>query len=140
MLFYLFLLFTVVPLAELFVLIRVGQFIGALNTVMLVIITGVFGAYLAKLEGLRVFYSFQKEFNDGKMPTAPLLDGFLIFIGALLLITPGIVTDIVGFVLIIPITRSFIKYRLRIFIQNKFDKRENVVLVNNFRVDKEDSD
>jgi len=137
MLFNLFLLFTVVPLAELFILIKVGEVIGAFNTVMLVIVTGIVGAYLAKLEGLRVFYSFQKEVNDGRMPAAPLLDGFLIFVGALLLITPGIVTDIIGFILIIPVTRSLIKHWLKNSIQDKFNKRDNVFVISNFKVDKE---
>jgi len=137
MFFYIFLLFTVFPIFELYILIKIGQNIGAINTVLIVVFTGIFGAYLARLEGLRVFYSFQKEINEGRMPAAPLLDGFLILIGAVLLITPGVLTDILGFLLIVPFTRIFFKYLLRNYIKNKLKDRDGVIIVNNFKVDKD---
>ena len=132
MFFYLIMLFTIVPMLELYVLLRVGAYIGFFNTVMLVVVTGIFGAYLARMEGLRVLYSVQKELNAGKMPTSQLLDGLLILVGGVLLITPGILTDIAGFVLVIPATRILIKQWLRIRFQAMIDEREDVITVSGF--------
>jgi len=74
--FFLVLLFTVVPMSELYILIKVGQHIGALNTLMVVFAIGILGAFLARLEGLRVLYSVQKDLQEGRIPTSRILDGF----------------------------------------------------------------
>lgn len=133
MLFYLILLFTIVPTLELYILIKVGQHIGAFNTVMIVIGTGVFGAFLAKMEGLRVLYSVQRDLQEGRMPAAKLLDGLLILIGAILLITPGLVTDIIGFILIIPFTRILIKLWLKNKLQEIIEKKQGFIDVSSYR-------
>lgn len=132
MFFYLVLLFTIVPVVELYLLIRVGQYLGALTTIMIVVFTGIFGAYLARLEGLRVLYSVQKDINAGKMPTEGLLDGLLILVGAVLLVTPGILTDIIGFILVIPSTRILLKEWLKRRLQNIIDKREKIITINEY--------
>lgn len=131
----LFLLFTIVPLIELYILIKVGQHIGALNTVAIVIFTGIFGAFLAKMEGLRVLYNVQRDLQEGKMPTNRLLDGLLILIGAVLLITPGLLTDLAGFALIIPLTRALVKAWLKHYLQKIIDKREGVITIRSYRED-----
>ncbi|MDD5618603.1 MAG: FxsA family protein [Candidatus Omnitrophica bacterium] len=130
---FLVLLFTVVPTLELYILIKVGQHIGALNTVMIVIGTGVLGAFFAKLEGLRVLYSVQKDLQEGIMPASKLLDGFLILAGAILLITPGLLTDVVGFILIIPFTRIMIKFWLKRKLQEMIDKKQGVINIKSYR-------
>ncbi|TVR32377.1 MAG: FxsA family protein [Spirochaetaceae bacterium] len=105
----LFLLFTVTPLVELYLLIRIGTWIGALPTVLLVVVTGFAGAYLAKLQGFQVWMRIQYEVNAGRFPATSLLDGLLLFAAGLVLITPGIITDVLGFLLIIPLTRAPIR-------------------------------
>lgn len=99
------LLFTVTPLVELYLLIRIGGWIGALPTVLLVLVTGFVGAYLARMQGFQVWMRIQREIGAGRFPATPLLDALLLFAAGLLLITPGIMTDVLGFLLIFPATR-----------------------------------
>lgn len=110
MLFPLIFLFTVVPLVELYLLIQVGSVIGTMNTLALVIFTGVAGAYLARSQGRSIMMKVQTELARGGLPADSLIHGLMVFIGGILLVTPGIVTDIVGFCFVIPVTRwVFIK-------------------------------
>ena len=106
------LLFTVVPLVELAILIRVGMSIGLLPTLLIVIATGAIGAALARAEGFHVLYRVRDCMERGELPTIPLLDGALILAAGLLLITPGILTDAAGFLLLVPVTRSWIRERI----------------------------
>ncbi len=138
MFYYLLFLFTVVPLFELYLLVKVGLYLGAFNTVAIVIFTGIFGAFLAKMEGLRVLYSVQKDLQEGRMPTSQILDGLLILIGAVLLITPGLLTDVVGFILVIPSTRALLKVWLKKQLQKIIDKREGVITVDGYRDNEDD--
>ena len=117
MLFYLLLLFTIVPAVELYILLEVGSQIGAANTIMLIIFTGILGATLARLQGFIVLNKIQQNLNKGLMPSAELIDGLMILVGGIVLLTPGFVTDALGFVLLIPWTRSLIKY----IVKNKFE-------------------
>lgn len=110
---YLVLLFTLVPAIELVVLIEVGGRIGAANTILIIILTGVSGAALARRQGFTVMAAIQEKLNHGQMPTDEMISGALIFMGGILLLTPGFITDIVGFLLLIPLTRTFIKAYLR---------------------------
>ena len=109
----LFLLFVGVPLLELLVLIQVGQRVGVLPTIGLVVVTGVAGAALARLEGLRTIWKIQGELAHGRLPGNALLDGFAILLGGALLLTPGILTDFVGFSLLLPLTRKLYLGRIR---------------------------
>ena len=113
MLGYLILLFTVVPAVELAILIKVGQNIGLSYTLAIVIFTGVTGAYLARLQGFLTFIKIQEEVNQGRMPTDKLFDGVLILCSGLLLLTPGFLTDITGFMGLIPFTRNLFKRWLK---------------------------
>ena len=110
-------LFTLLPLAELFLLIKIGTAIGALPTVLLVIGTGVLGASLARSQGFLVWRRIQEEMNMGRFPADEMLDGLLVFFAGAVLITPGILTDILGFLVLIPFTRNgirtWVKKRLR---------------------------
>lgn len=109
--------FTLIPVVELALLIEIGGYVGLFPTLALVIATGVAGAALARREGLRTFMEFQRITALGEMPAAPLVDGLLILIGAAFLLTPGILTDIVGFVLLIPPSRAWIRGRLQRWLE-----------------------
>jgi UPF0716 protein FxsA len=113
MLGYLILLFTVVPIVELALLIKIGQFLGVFYTVGIVIVTGVIGAYLAKLQGLITLGRIQEEVNNGRMPADRLFDGVLILCSGLLLLTPGLITDLLGFLGLIPLSRNLFKRWLK---------------------------
>ncbi len=104
----LFLLFTVVPLVELYLLIAVGRVLGPMATIGLVLVTGAVGAWFARLEGARVIRRWQEAMARQQIPKDGVIDGFLIFIGGLMLITPGILTDIAGLSMVMPPTRRVI--------------------------------
>jgi len=103
------LFFIVVPVLELFLLIRLGQVVGLWPTLGLVIGTGLLGAHMARTEGLRVLYRFQTELTSGRLPGQALLDGIAVLIGGAFLLTPGILTDLTGFALLFPPTRHWIQ-------------------------------
>jgi len=106
---YLVLLFTLVPAVELMLLIEIGGHIGAGNTILIIILTGVLGAYLARLQGFLVLQKIQNDLNSGIMPNSELIDGLMILVGGIVLLTPGFITDLFGLLLLIPWTRSLIK-------------------------------
>ena len=99
------LLFTLVPIIELFFLFEVSDSIGGWNTIGLIFITGVVGAALAKSQGRAVLNQIQTKLNQGQLPTNDLVAGLLVFGGGLLLLTPGFFTDILGFSMVFPLTR-----------------------------------
>jgi UPF0716 protein FxsA len=102
------LLFTLVPALEFYLLFTIGSEIGAGNTFLIIILTGVVGAFLAKLQGLAVLMSVQKELATGQLPGRQIVHGFIVFGGGLLLLTPGFITDALGFCMVIPGTRHLI--------------------------------
>lgn len=110
-------LFTLLPLVELYLLIKIGGAIGALPTVLLVIGTGALGAWLARSQGFFVWQRIQREMNMGRFPADDMLDGLLIFLAGAVLITPGIITDVFGFLILVPFSRDgirrWVKHRLR---------------------------
>ncbi|OWZ84692.1 FxsA family protein [Natranaerobius trueperi] len=103
------LIFTLIPLLEVWVLARLGQSIGPLPTIVLVAITGFVGVFLAKSQGLIVITKLQKRLSTGQLPTDELFSGACILVGGALLLTPGVVTDIFGLTLLIPFTRPIWK-------------------------------
>lgn len=108
MLLRLFLLFTLVPLVELAVLIRIGTLFGFAPTLLLVIGTGVTGAWLARREGLRSWRAVQEELTAGRMPGEELVHGLLILVAGVVLITPGVFTDLAGILLLVRPVRTAI--------------------------------
>jgi UPF0716 protein FxsA len=94
-----------VPIAEIFVIVRVGQTIGAGPTILLLIADGVLGAWLIRHEGRRAWRALMETLAAGRMPTRELADGALVLVGGTLLIAPGFLTDIVGYLLVLPFTR-----------------------------------
>jgi UPF0716 protein FxsA len=106
-------LFIGVPFAELYVLIQVGHAIGVLNTLGLLLLVSIVGAWLAKREGIGVFRRMQAALNAGRVPGAELVDGFLILLAAALMLTPGFLTDIVAIFLLLPPVRAVVRRTLR---------------------------
>ena len=103
------LLFTLIPLAELYILIEIGSRFGALTTIVIIIGTGILGAYLAKQQGFQVWLKIQGEIGQGKFPANELLDGLLLLIAGVVLLTPGLLTDLMGFIILFPVTRQHIR-------------------------------
>lgn len=120
------LLFTIVPLVELFLLIEVGKIIGTWPTIFLVAATGFFGVLLARTQGLQILYRIQQEMNRGSLPGEELLDGICILVGGAVLLTPGLITDLLGFALLIPFTRFLFKKAASSLIKKKM-KTETTV-------------
>jgi UPF0716 protein FxsA len=118
MLLKLFLCFTLIPVVELYLLIQVGTVLGGVNTILLVIVSGFLGAWLAKLEGMNTLVKLRVNLQQGLMPAEELLDAVIIFIAGVVLITPGFITDILGLLLLWPVTRN----RLKRFLRKKFDE------------------
>ena len=101
----LFLLFTVLPLLELFVLIQIGERIGGIPTIGMLLFSGVLGAALARAEGLRVLRAFQGSVSTGQVPADSVINGALVLLGCALLISPGVLSDVLGIVLLLPPSR-----------------------------------
>ncbi len=104
-------LFILLPVVELALLLRVGQWLGAWPTVALVALTGVLGAWLVRTEGVRTMGRFQAQVARGELPGKVLMDGAAILVGGAFLLTPGILTDALGFALLFPPTRRFLQDR-----------------------------
>ncbi|TDI17909.1 MAG: FxsA family protein [Acidobacteria bacterium] len=120
----LFFLFTLVPLLELYLLIRLGTYVGAVDTIAIVIGTGIAGGLLAKSQGLAVLDRMRAELNQGRLPAESLLDGLLILIAGAMLVTPGLLTDGLGLLLLIPWSRKAIKSWLKRKMQEKISEGE----------------
>lgn len=115
-------LFICIPLVELYLLFLIGERIGPVPTVALVVVTGFIGASLARQQGFKVWRNIQTELNTGKMPAGELIDGLLVLIGGIVLLTPGLLTDLCGFAMMIPAVRSVVKKRLQARFQIRTDR------------------
>lgn len=124
MFFRLFLLFTIVPAIELYLIIKVGQAIGAANTIWLIIGTGILGAYYARQQGFRVVSNIQWKMQQGEVPGDELVNGAMLLVGGAFLITPGFITDFLGFSLIFPPTREAIKIAVKRHLEKKIREGE----------------
>lgn len=102
-------LFVVVPIVEIYVIIQVGQEIGALWTVALLVVDSVAGSLLMKSQGRAAWRRFQRATSEGRVPAREVLDGVLIIFGGAFLLTPGFVTDLLGALLLLPPTRAVIR-------------------------------
>jgi len=108
--FRLLLAFTLVPLAELWLLLRIGSVLGGLWTLALVVITGVAGATLARREGARAWMAVQTELAAGKLPGRELIEALLVLVAGIVLVTPGVLTDFAGLALLVrPIRSAFVR-------------------------------
>ena len=105
----LFLLFTIIPVIELWLLIKIGSIMGPFAAVALVIGTGIAGASLAKIQGLQTFLKIREGMEQGVAPTEELIDALMILVAGIVLVTPGLLTDCMGILLLIPASRNRIK-------------------------------
>ena len=126
MIFRLILLFTIIPLVELAILIEIGRWLGLLPTLIIVIGTGILGAALAQHQGFKVITDIRNSLSIGRVPKEELLDALLILIGGVVLLTPGLMTDILGFLLLIPHSRVVLKTWLKKKFRGYIDKQITV--------------
>ena len=117
-------LFILVPIIELYILLEVGKKIGVFFTIAIVIFTGAVGAYLVKTQGFNLLFSIKTKINSGIIPTDSLTEGLLVLIGGIFLITPGLITDIIGFLLIVPQSRLLIFKYLKRWIIHKIREHD----------------
>jgi UPF0716 protein FxsA len=114
------LLFTVVPVVELYLLIHLGERMGAGATIALVLGTGLAGAWLAKREGARVLRRWQEAMARGEVPQEGVISSLLVLVGGVLLVTPGVLTDVTGLVLLVPWTRRWVADALHRRLARRF--------------------
>ena len=127
---WLLLLFVVTPLGELAILLKVNEWLGSWReTILLVILTGFVGAWLAKAQGLMVLHQIQQDMNAGRLPAPRLLDGLMIIVAGALLVTPGLITDAIGFLLLIPDVRALVKQWLRARIEDRIQRGEGRIRI-----------
>ncbi len=119
-LFRLFLLLTILPLVELALLLVMGKYTGVTFTLTFVILTAFAGAILLRYQGVQTFRNIQRDLQEKRMPADSLLDGVFIFVAAVLLILPGVTTDIVGLTILIPPIRKLYKFWLVRWFKSRF--------------------
>jgi UPF0716 protein FxsA len=121
--------FILIPLAELAVLIAVGDVIGLVPTLVLLLVVSVAGAWLAKREGLAAWRRFQLALADGRMPTVEVADGAMILLAGALLLTPGFLSDVVGVLLLLPPTRAMARRLAPRLAARRLRRGRRVVIV-----------
>jgi UPF0716 protein FxsA len=122
MLFKLFLIFLIVPVIEIYLLIKVGSLIGGFPTVAILLLISLLGAYLVRSQGFRLVAQIREELAQGRLPAAQLLDGALVLFGGVLLLTPGFFTDFLGIFFLIPVTRNLVKLWLGHWLQARLSR------------------
>ncbi len=128
-----------IPALEIFLIIKVGSYFGALNTIFLIFFTAFVGIYFSRIEGLNTLRSGFVNLYQNKTPLHEMVSGASIAVAALLLIIPGFITDIFGFILLFPLTRKFLVNR---WIKNKFTVKQKTddATIDGEIVDKESKD
>ncbi|MCW9049885.1 MAG: FxsA family protein [Deltaproteobacteria bacterium] len=116
--------FTVIPIIELYVLIEAGRQIGVGATVAMILLTGIAGAFLARTQGFQLINRIQTELNQGRVPAEDMIDGAMILAGGLLLLTPGFCTDLFGFCLLTPGPRILMKGGLKKWFNQRIQRGE----------------
>ncbi len=122
-----FLTIILIPIIEIYLFIKIGSQIGAFNTIFLILITAIVGVYYAKYEGLNTLKSGFIQISKNKTPAYEVLSGAAIAFAAVLLIIPGFLTDIFGFLLILPITRKYIFSKLKKKVKTQHDNKNNFI-------------
>ena len=108
MFFYLLIIFIILPIIEISIFIQVGGFVGTFNTILIIFLTAAVGVYFVRQQGFRTFQKIAVELQNQKIPVQGMFDGLVILISGILLVTPGFLTDIIGFLGLIPQTRIFL--------------------------------
>jgi UPF0716 protein FxsA len=113
------LLFITVPLVEFFLLMKIGMRIGIVPTIATIFITGIFGAWLTRVQGLRTLRRFQEATKEGRLPHEEVMDGMMILVAGAVLLTPGFLTDAVGFLLLAPSVRMAVRKQLSNYLMGR---------------------
>ncbi|PSL44074.1 UPF0716 protein FxsA [Salsuginibacillus halophilus] len=121
------LLLLVVPTVEMIILVAFGQWIGFWPTVAMVVLTGVLGAWLTKREGMQTIRTAQLQMQQGEVPQGLIMDGLCILVGGVVLLTPGFITDVIGFILLLPPTRGYIKAALQRVFQKMIQSGQIII-------------
>ena len=129
------LILILLPLTEIYLMIKVGSAIGAFNTISITILTAILGMYFAKLQGIATLRSALENLRVNKKPITDILSGFCLLIAALFLIFPGFLTDTIGFLLLVPFTRNFI---LKNFFNKPQDEEDNIIEIKPEEIDEHD--
>ena len=116
-------LFVAVPILEIYVILQVGSLIGAVPTVLLLIVESILGAWIVKREGRRAWEALRKAVRTGSLPGRELADAALVLVGGTLLLTPGFVTDVVGFFFVLPVTRPLARRALTAVLARRAARR-----------------
>lgn len=112
-----FIIFILVPIIEIYVFIQVGDEIGIATTLLLAFITAILGGTIIKYQGLATLHAVQESMRHGKAPMAEIFDGFCLVAAGATLITPGFVTDTIGFLLLVPAVRRFLRHHIGKYIE-----------------------
>ena len=129
-----------IPAVEIFLLIKIGSQIGAVTTIFLIFTTAIVGVYYAKYEGLNTLKSGFEQIRKNKAPTYEMLSGAAIAFAALLLIIPGFATDVIGFLIIFPVSRKFLLEKIFVKFKNKKAETEKNNFIEGDFEDIEDED
>lgn len=121
-------LFILVPLVEMLILIGLGDWLGFWPTIGLVIVTGFFGASLARAQGVRALGRIQGELAAGRVPTDEMVDGLLVLVGGIVLLTPGLLTDLAGLALMVPAVRAWVRKQVQRRLKPKRIAPEDLVI------------
>lgn len=125
MFFKLFLMFTVIPFIEVTLLLQLSKYLGVGSTIFMVLFSGVVGAYFVRREGFSIWFKLQKELQEGQVPSDQIFNGLLLLIAGIVLVTPGLLTDMLGYFLIIPYTREIVKKIIVNHIKKKYTTVSN---------------
>ena len=128
MLFKIILLFIVIPFVELALLLKISAHVGPVPTLTLIVVTGILGGALARWQGIQTIWRLRDQTSRGQFPTEALADGAMTLVAAALLLTPGILTDLFGFSLLMPFCRTYYRHLLKNWLQR------NVRVTTNFQM------
>jgi len=106
--FYLLIIFIILPIIEISIFIQVGGFLGTFNTILIIFLTAAVGVYFVRQQGFRTFQKISSELQNQQIPVQGMFDGLVILVAGILLVTPGFLTDIIGFLGLVPQTRVFL--------------------------------
>lgn len=118
-------LFVVLPILEIYLIVQVGSAIGAIPTILLLLVESLIGGWLVKREGQRAWVALRSAMSTGRMPGRELADAALVLVGGTLLLTPGFVTDVFGFFFVLPFTRPLARRVLTAVIARRAARRFN---------------
>jgi len=127
--FRLFLLFSIIPIVEIYLLVKAGTVIGPLPTVGLLLLISFAGAWLVRHQGFEILRRIQLELSQGRMPAAELLDGFMVLVGGILLLTPGFFTDVLGLLFIIPSSRRLMGRFVIFWIRQRLSRGGAITII-----------